>query len=293
MYAQLVHALPELYSAHAAISEVVNLPKDPNDPGQVAMAQHNIDYVKEFIGPEEKADEPFSDLLYPIMDCASELVTLPHGHDNHTHQENCSLVGVVGVVFFWRDLLRDILPPGTQGIVGVFQSSCNHTFSHQINGPQVEYLGPGDMHDARFSHMKRSAMIHNLEAHATRDRDYTGLPIGKDTCSYQLHLYPSLGMFIDHTTNIPIVFTIVAVLIFVFTSGIFLMYDWYVERRQRLVLHTAVQSTANVSVLEEKVRERTTKLENSNKQLAEANDRVTLASARQLQHFACMSHEIR
>lgn len=66
-----------------------------------------------------------------------------------------------------------------------------------------------------------------------------------------------------------------------------------VERRQRVVVSTAVQSAANVALLEEKVRERTQKLANSNKELEEANQRVTLASARQLQHFASMSHEIR
>jgi len=58
-------------------------------------------------------------------------------------------------------------------------------------------------------------------------------------------------------------------------------------------MKTAVQSTANVSLLEEMVNERTSKLQITNEQLEEANRRILEASAAQLQHFACMSHEIR
>lgn len=71
------------------------------------------------------------------------------------------------------------------------------------------------------------------------------------------------------------------------------MYDRFVERRQRKVLHTVVQSRENVLLLEQMVRERTSKLETSNEQLEEANRRVVQASELQLKHFACMSHEIR
>jgi signal transduction histidine kinase/FixJ family two-component response regulator len=97
----------------------------------------------------------------------------------------------------------------------------------------------------------------------------------------------------DYLTKNPAAFTVAAVLIFLFTSGVFLLYDVCVERRQRKVMNTAINSTANVSLLEEKVKERTRKLEISNGRLEEANRRVLSASAAQLQHFACMSHEIR
>ena len=84
-----------------------------------------------------------------------------------------------------------------------------------------------------------------------------------------------------------------AVLIFAFTSIVFLVYDLCVERRQRKVMRTALKSSANVTLLEEKVQERTSKLQITNQRLEEANSRILLASAAQLQHFACMSHEIR
>lgn len=45
--------------------------------------------------------------------------------------------------------------------------------------------------------------------------------------------------------------------------------------------------------VELKVKERTSRLEALNKDLAQANHKIASASAMQLQHFACMSHEIR
>jgi hypothetical protein len=51
-----------------------------------------------------------------------------------------------------------------------------------------------------------------------------------------------------YVTTDPVIFT-VAVLIFVFTSLVFLLYDRLVERRQKKVMSTAVQSSAIVSSL--------------------------------------------
>jgi Adenylate and Guanylate cyclase catalytic domain len=64
-----------------------------------------------------------------------------------------------------------------------------------------------------------------------------------------LHVYPSDEMKSGYTTNDPIIFTVAAVLIFVFTSLVFCLYDYSVERRQKLVLNTAVRSSAIVSSL--------------------------------------------
>jgi signal transduction histidine kinase len=129
-----------------------------------------------------------------------------------------------------------------------------------------------------------------MQAH---DDSYTGLPLSRQQCSYVLSVYPSSDTKDAFTTTNPITFTVIAVLIFGFTSAVFLIYDCCVERRQQKVMRTAVQSTANVSLLEDKVKERTRTLQTTNERLEEANHRILEASAAQLQHFACMSHEIR
>jgi signal transduction histidine kinase len=76
-------------------------------------------------------------------------------------------------------------------------------------------------------------------------------------------------------------------------SSAFLLYDYCVERRQRKVMNTAVESKLNVVLLDEMVQERTQRLKDSNMKLEDANRMVMMASAAQLEHFASMSHEIR
>jgi hypothetical protein len=53
----------------------------------------------------------------------------------------------------------------------------------------------------------------------------------------------------DYKTKDPILFTICAVLIFAFTSSVFIVYDRLVEKRQKTVMTTAMHSSAIVSSL--------------------------------------------
>jgi hypothetical protein len=53
----------------------------------------------------------------------------------------------------------------------------------------------------------------------------------------------------DYKTRDPIRFTVCAVLIFAFTSAVFLVYDRLVEKRQKTVMTSAVHTSAIVSSL--------------------------------------------
>jgi class 3 adenylate cyclase len=73
--------------------------------------------------------------------------------------------------------------------------------------------------------------------------------VTEEFCPKTLSVYPSQEMEDDYVTSDPILLTVAALLIFVFTSMVFFLYDWLVERRQKKVMRTAVQSTAIVSSL--------------------------------------------
>jgi hypothetical protein len=64
------------------------------------------------------------------------------------------LFGFNAISIYWRDLLTDLLPPGSDGIVIVVDNECSSSFSFQVNGPDVQYLGRGDSHDSQYESME-------------------------------------------------------------------------------------------------------------------------------------------
>ena len=201
-----------------------------------------------------------------------------HIGDNH---ENTPLVGMIAASFYWRSVIRDILPTGSRGMVVVFENPCNEAFTYQIDGPKETYLGTGDVHNRRYNHLGIHGKLLNLNDFAIRDSKYTGAPIDDMVCPFSLHLYPSDDMYGQFATNNGIAFALSAVAIFVFTSRkfkivdrlwlccsyslvkwewfhlthfhsfsvVFVLYDFYVERRQKLVMNKAERSSAIVSNL--------------------------------------------
>lgn len=94
--------------------------------------------------------------------------------------------------------------------------------------------------------MEQSAKI------LVRDQEgntYSGIPFRQQQCSYWIKIFPSKTMKDKFVTNRPIIYTIVATMIFCFTSMVFLIYDHQVERRQRKVLHNANHTSVIVSSL--------------------------------------------
>ena len=62
-------------------------------------------------------------------------------------------------------------------------------------------------------------------------------------------VYPSDVMYEDFGTSNPMYFALVAIAIFLITSAVFIFYDCMVERRQKVVLSTAIKTSAIVSSL--------------------------------------------
>jgi hypothetical protein len=111
------------------------------------------------------------------------------------------------------------------------------------------YLGVGDHHSTQYDSMGSEVMLHELGTFAKRSSIYSGAPLDTKFCPYTLHVYPSDEMRAAFISHHPIIFTMIGVLIFAFTSLVFYLYDVKVQRRQDTVMRTAVRSTAIVSNL--------------------------------------------
>jgi hypothetical protein len=190
-------------------------------------------------------------MYYPIFAESSDRIEWVETYQNGTtidHSENAQVVAIFALAFYWRDTIKDILPTGSDGMVVVFSNPCNPSFSYQINGPDVEYLGYGDLHDPKYDSLSIGSYVTDLRSFAIQDSFYSGLPLS-DFCPMYVEVYASETMEANHTTSTPIIFAVVAALVFIATALTFVLYDFYVERRQRVVMTSAAKSSAIITSL--------------------------------------------
>ena len=168
----------------------------PWDNSTEGLAEYEVimDYFKDFVAEGENPKEPNSDLYYPVID--SDLKSL-RIVDNATDPNRPPLVALLvrwidstiplkssrrltrlrtrfcvvqAASMFWKDLIKDILPQGTDGIVVVFASECTEPFTYQLNGPQTVYLGAGDHHETQFDNMVVESQLQDLGSYFIRKR---------------------------------------------------------------------------------------------------------------------------
>jgi Adenylate and Guanylate cyclase catalytic domain len=133
----------------------------------------------------------------------------------------------------------------------VIRSSVGDVFTFRIDGTEATFLGMDDYHDPKYDKMMLSAdYMSFIESYGSgRKNRYTGAPLDDKHIAYSIHVYPSVEMEDQYLTTTPMMNTIVIIAVFAFTAFVFVTYDWFVERRQKVVLKTAKSTTAVVSSL--------------------------------------------
>jgi class 3 adenylate cyclase len=217
-----------LNSGQAVIDFASNL-KDPNDEEDSTTAIFNLflafGQYRHTI--ETYTGDPSSLLAYPVFD---------------KFDENRTVVGLLAVNQYWSLYAH--------GVLCVLENS-KQKFTYRIDGPQVTFLGPGDQHDPHYDHMGVSEDVTTYvqDRAGPETRAFTVVKLNGEYCSFTIRVYPSKTMEDYYVTSQPIIYTIVVALIFLFTSLVFILYDYLVERRQYVVMDRAVTSSAIVSSL--------------------------------------------
>ena len=206
-----------------------------NDPVAQAEEQGWIDFYTDYIRPDEEPFEPALEITYPMI--------------NEVDDHNSSVVGFLSIGVYFREIIRDVLPLGSNGMIIVVDNKCAESFTYQIDGPNTTYLGMYDKHDRKYDQLTMSTLMADLSNASTDESLYTGVPINQEYCQYTLRLYPSKDMESMYTSNKATIFLLVTLCTFAILTILFIAYDSRVERRQRKVMSTAVRSTALVSSL--------------------------------------------
>jgi hypothetical protein len=186
------------------------------------------------------------------------------GDDNMgtTTDSKANVIAVLGVDIFWESYLKNLLPNTAKSIYVVVNSSCDQTFTFRINGTdtiviKVDGKIQGDFHEKGYEDYRQSIRFgQNVYKNSIRNNvtnfatsTYLGHELYDGFCQYDFNIYPSRELKDEYVTRTPVTSTCIVVFIFVFTIVVFIGYDYLVERRQRLVMRTAVLSDTIVSSL--------------------------------------------
>jgi hypothetical protein len=231
------------FTRKAIMGPVYGLPNMSN-PIEVEGDEWYVEWLKDYVPPDQDPGDPTSEIYYPIFDAVN--VDTFQERVNGTEPQ---VVGLVWLGFFWRDLLWDLLPQGSTGIDVVLSNPCTMSCTFRLDGQRAAFAGEGDLHEARYEKYGINSTLLGLRKFAVSKSSYTGVPFDEEFCPILITVYPSSETQAQYTTTNRIVFTVCSVLIFGFTSVVFILYDKSVERRQNKVMKTAVRAETIVQSL--------------------------------------------
>mmetsp|Transcript_42798 Transcript_42798/g.46468 ORF Transcript_42798/g.46468 Transcript_42798/m.46468 type:complete len:297 (-) Transcript_42798:1064-1954(-) len=186
-------------------------------------------------------------IFYPVIVNANKHIEIKDGMNETNHK----IVGIFSISIYWRDTLKNILPQWKRHItlIIVYTNPCKPMFTYKINGPKVIFQGAGDHHDHKYEHLVVSRHISELNDIAMEDSSCSGIPTDKEFCPFHISVYPSEQTEKNQRTLTPLYFSLITVIIFAITVTTFIIYDYWVGKRQYVVMKTAVTTTALVSSL--------------------------------------------
>lgn len=194
---------------------------------QLGQYRHQLD---------QYLNNPSSAMVYPVFDSFS--------------QEK-QVAGFLLVNLFWSVYFKDVLPEDSLGYIVVLENSHNQTFSYQVDGPHVQYVGQGDSHSSKFDDMKVEADVSKYirENADGTTQSFTSADLDDQYIQYSLRVYPSQATEDKYISNHSVKFAGTVAGVFAFAAVIFVIYDVLISRRQRIVMQRAIASGEIVTSL--------------------------------------------
>ena len=140
----------------------------------------------------------------------------------------------------------------------ILQNTCGQSYTYQVDGGEATFIGHGDLHDPKYDHLQQGSVdFQKIYGFNGLDEDEVENIIEEGDCRYTLVTYPTKLFEDSHRTDKPFLYAFSLACVFCFTSAFLVLYDYFVERRQKLVLKSAQQSGAIVrSLFPDDVRDR-------------------------------------
>ncbi|CAB9502065.1 Receptor-type guanylate cyclase gcy [Seminavis robusta] len=176
-----------------------------------------------------------SQILFPIFE------DVPNPNIPGSLDES-KVVAILRTTVKWENYLKNLVPPNVNGIVVVFESSCNKTVSYEIDGLNAAPLGNEDMSDPNYAHL-------------AVEEEFLTIPYSEDVVlpphlcvpQIKIRVVPSQELEETFMTNRPYYYAAIVASVVLFTALIFALYDQTVRRRQRIFMQRVIRQDRIVS----------------------------------------------
>eukprot|EP00980_Cylindrotheca_fusiformis_P014631 scaffold3974_cov140-Cylindrotheca_fusiformis.AAC.3 len=204
-------------------------------------------------------------LVDPNTDTATpgSLIVQPIYDTPNSDAKDRKVVAVTGIRLRWLDYFKSVLTEGEFGVIVVLQSECpnlctsrfhsaaSSVVTYRIDGQNAEYLGDSDLHNPKYDGMEITDVFVDLGINESE------LPEGTCVPTMSLHVYPSEDLAQSFHTSNAMQYTGVVAASFIFTSLVFLIYDYFVRKRQAKVMERIMRQDKMVaSVFPTAIRDR-------------------------------------
>jgi hypothetical protein len=173
------------------------------------------------------------------------MVTTPVFHDNESATGTGQpILGHIMAVIPWTVFFSEIIGDGHLPVTVAVSNECKRAFTVLVQKGQdailLNHTDDGQTDREMFHDMK---LVLPLAQYA---HPQSG---NWSKCAFTVSIYPTVVMKEAYTTNKPIVFTLVVLVCFAFTSLSFIAFDCMQQRRQRNLVNIARRQNLLVSAL--------------------------------------------
>lgn len=130
---------------------------------------------------------------------------------------NTTLVGIISSTIVWEETLTNVFSSEISGIDCVLETE-SQVFTYETVHGEVFLRGEDDLHNPSFAEYSQTIILNP-----------TGL-FSNYSASYRLTLYPNEEFFLVYSTSNPILAMAGAFIIMLFTSMMFLLFDFFVRQ---------------------------------------------------------------
>mmetsp|Transcript_15180 Transcript_15180/g.37235 ORF Transcript_15180/g.37235 Transcript_15180/m.37235 type:complete len:1187 (+) Transcript_15180:134-3694(+) len=193
----------------------------------------------------------FSDMMIEeseVRPLVTSQIMQPVFKTTDTRAEDREMAGLIYLTMEWTTYFENFFTEETDAITLVLRNTCPRynvldehdeqqivseeegVVSYEINGPEATFLGEYDAHSPKYDALELTSIL------VDPDVDSSAIPSGQCLTKISLHLYPTEKFEESFYTLKRYIYAGVVLAIFVFTSLVFLLYDYFVGKRQRKVM---------------------------------------------------------